>query len=629
MPDPAVPRLLVGPLLRYVDDTRATVWVEADRECAVEVRTPDGGPRTRTSTWSVHGHHYALVVLEGLRPGTSTPYEVLLLPAGGAGAQDGAQHGGQDGGQDGAVRVWPLAGSPYPPSTIRTLDDEARAFRLSFGSCRRSAPYDTDGLRRFGADALVALAGRMTGSDPSTWPDALLLTGDQVYADEPSAAMATRIRRRNAERLSTASGGAVAEDDPAVTEEISDFEEYTWLYQESWNVPGVRWLLSTVPSAMLLDDHDLRDDWNTSLTWRRHVTAQRWWRDRVVGAFGSYWVYQHLGNLSPDELAGNDLLRALRGSADAGERDRLLDDFAWRSDAEPDSVRWSFLRDVGSAGQRVRLLAVDSRCSRRLEPDRRAMVDDAEWDWLAERAVCADGHPPAHLLVATTLPLLMLRGIHHLEGWNEAVAEGAWGRRAARVGEAARQGLDLEHWPAFRASMDRFVALLADVASRPDAPASVLVLSGDVHCSYTAQARLHGAPEGGSAVHQLVMSPFRNPLHLPLQLANRLLELRWPRAVLRRLARWAGVPDTPVDWEVDHGPWFGNGVMTVVLSGRQAAVEVAHAEVVDGEQRLRTTVTLALTPSPAIKELPVDQGTPAQAGQPPPVHPVLDRHAGP
>jgi hypothetical protein len=617
LPDPTAPRLLVGPLLRYVDESRATLWVEVDQACTVVVRTPDGGPRSRTPTWSVHGHHYAIVVLEGLEPGTATPYEVRL-DAGSAG--DGRE-------DDEGVRVWPPSGSPYPPSTIRTLDGEAGTFRLSFGSCRRSAPYDAAGLRRYGADALVALAGRMVADDPSTWPDALLLAGDQVYADEPSAAMAVRIRNRNAGRLGAEQGRDLADDDPAVTEEISDFEEYTWLYQESWNVPGVRWLLSTVPSAMLLDDHDLRDDWNTSTTWREQVTGQHWWRDRVVGAFGSYWVYQHLGNLSPDDLAADDLLRALRRTPDPAERDRLLDDFAWRSDADPGSARWSFTRDVGSAGQRVRLLAVDSRCSRRLEPGRRAMVDDAEWDWLVQRAACDDGRPPAHLLVATTLPLLMLRGIHHLEGWNEAVAEGVWGRRAAQLGERARQGLDLEHWSAFRTSMDRFVALLADVASGPDAPASVLVLSGDVHCSYTAQARLEGVPDGGSAVHQLVMSPFRNPLHLPLKLANRLLERRWLRIALHRLARWAGVADPAVDWRIDHGPWFSNGVMTVTLSGREAGVEVAHAEVVDGEQRLRTTLTLPLTPP--IKELPADQGVRAQPAAPHGVQEVLDRHPSP
>ncbi|MGW1633884.1 hypothetical protein, partial [Streptomyces anthocyanicus] len=29
----------------------------------------------------------------------------------------------------------------------------------------------------------------------------------------------------------------------------------------------VRWLLSTVPSCMIFDDHDVIDDWNTSAAW--------------------------------------------------------------------------------------------------------------------------------------------------------------------------------------------------------------------------------------------------------------------------------------------------------------------------------------------------------------------------
>ena len=61
-----------------------------------------------------------------------------------------------------------------------------------------------------------------------------------------------------------------------VVDEVWSFEEYTWLYHETWSPPPVRWLLSTVPTCMLLDDHDLRDDWNTSLAWREEVTAQAW-----------------------------------------------------------------------------------------------------------------------------------------------------------------------------------------------------------------------------------------------------------------------------------------------------------------------------------------------------------------
>ena len=99
--------------------------------------------------------------------------------------------------------------------------------------------------------------------------------------------------------------------DTEVADEIGNFEEYTWLYDDAWLNPAVRWLFSTVPLCMLLDDHDLRDDWNTSLTWRRWVTGQPWWRDRVVGAYASYWVYQHLGNLSPEQLAEDSTYKAM------------------------------------------------------------------------------------------------------------------------------------------------------------------------------------------------------------------------------------------------------------------------------------------------------------------------------
>ena len=64
--------LLVGPLLRYTGTTTATVWVETSRPAEVTVL----GHSTRTFT--VEGHHYALVLIEDLVPGSVTPYDVRL-----------------------------------------------------------------------------------------------------------------------------------------------------------------------------------------------------------------------------------------------------------------------------------------------------------------------------------------------------------------------------------------------------------------------------------------------------------------------------------------------------------------------------------------------------------------------
>ena len=560
------PGLLVGPLLRHVDAVSATVWVETDRPCTVTVTA--GAVSASEATWSVHGHHYALVVVAGLEPGSTTPYAVALDE----------------------TAAWPPPDPRFPPSTIRTLRGDG-ALRLAFGSCRRAEPLDAGGLAAFGPDALVELAERLrtapAASLPDLLPDLMLMVGDQVYADRPTAAVAALLEP-----------GAVGDAGSEQRAETSTFEEYTWLYAESWGPEPVRWLLSTVPTAMVLDDHDLRDDWNSSAAWREEVTAQPWWRPRVLGAFGSYWVYQHLGNLSPAELAASPLLAQLRTGDDAANT-AALDAFAWRADAEPGSTRWSFSRDLGAPDAAVRLVALDCRCSRRLDPHDRAIMDDAEWAWAVERATTP---PPGgrieHLLLASTLPLLMLHGFSDVEGWNEAVVAGRWGRRATVWGEQVRRWVDLEHWPAFSASFAAAVDLLARVAGSERPPATVLVLSGDVHCSYTARARLRARGAAGSrtAVHQLVMSPFRNPLHLDLRFANRLAQLRVVRALLRLLALSAGVRRPPVRWTVDAGPWFENGVMTVVLDGPGAHAEVEHVRTDRRGRVLRRTRRLPLGP---------------------------------
>ena len=125
------------------------------------------------------------------------------------------------------------------------------------------------------------------------------MLGDQVYADETSPQTQQRIR----ERRDIKSGAQ---------EQVADYEEYTWLYAESWTDPEVRWLLSTVPTSMIFDDHDVRDDWNTSKSWRADMKAKSWWHERIVGALSSYWVYQHLGNLAPAELAADELYQRVR-----------------------------------------------------------------------------------------------------------------------------------------------------------------------------------------------------------------------------------------------------------------------------------------------------------------------------
>ncbi len=63
---------------------------------------------------------------------------------------------------------------------------------------------------------------------------------------------------------------------------------------------------------MIFDDHDM-DRRLEHLDGRgvEDIRASRWWQEHVTGGLMSYWVYQHLGNLSPDEIRDEGML-ALR-----------------------------------------------------------------------------------------------------------------------------------------------------------------------------------------------------------------------------------------------------------------------------------------------------------------------------
>ncbi|MFV2118194.1 alkaline phosphatase D family protein [Streptomyces sp. Act-28] len=405
-----------------------------------------------------------------------------------------------------------------------------------------------------------SLAARLAADPTAERPDVLLLLGDQVYADKPSEAT----RRWLADRrdLSEPPGAQVA-----------DYEEYTRLYHESWLDPEVRWLLSTVPSVMIFDDHDVVDDWNTSAAWLSEMRATPWWRERLLSGLMAYWVYQHLGNLSPAELAADPLYARVCAVPDGTA---ALRRFAAEADADPARIRWSHRRDLG----RTRLVTVDTRAGRVLDEQKRAMLGEEDARWVAEQ-VLEDRADRDHLLIGSSLPWLLPPLVHDAEQWNAALCRGGRGERWARAGESLRRHSDLEHWAAFPESFAWLTGLLADAARGPDAPATVSVLSGDVHHAYVAEPDLPVA----SRVLQLTCSPVHQRIPYALRLGFRFGWSRAGRWLGRALARHGRVGAPETDWARTGGPWFGNQLMTLTLHGRTARLRLERAR---GDRELVT-----------------------------------------
>lgn len=191
------------------------------------------------------------------------------------------------------------------------------------------------------------------------------------------------------------------------------------------------------------------------------MDASTWWHGRIVAGLASSWVYQHLGNLSPTERVADEIWKLVAAhesgsAADAptavtGARPELdltdvLDAFAARCDRNPCTYRWSYCRDFTD----TRLIVLDSRTTRVLEPSRRALLDE---------------------------------------------------------GERTRRALDLEHWGAFQRSFHDVAAMATELADgrRGPAPETVMFLSGDVHYSYVEQVDR----SSGGRIVQAVCSPRR------------------------------------------------------------------------------------------------------------------------
>jgi hypothetical protein len=524
--------LILGPMLRYVDTTAATVWVETDAACEVDVLGHLG------RTFEVQGHHYAVVAVTGLKPGCSVEYEVRL---------------------DGEL-VWPAPDSSLPCSRIQTLPASGPV-RIVWGSCRVTAPHERpytcdqeEHPLGVGIDALYVLSRRLAEQTPSTWPALLLLIGDQVYADEVSPETKKFIEARRDRRA----------DAPA--DEVLDFTDYAMLYREAWSQPSIRWLLSTIPSTMIFDDHDVHDDWNTSESWVQEMRAMGWWAERITAALSTYWIYQHLGNLSPTELAEDALYAKVLAAEDAAP---VLHEFASAADRHEGGMLWSFSRRLAG----TRLVVIDGREGRVLSADTREMIDGDQWAWLKQQ-LTGDYE---HVLIASTIPILLAPTLHYLEARNEAICSGAWGRAAAALGERLRRALDLEHRAAFQQSFHRMIALITEVAAgrRGRAPASLVMLGGDVHQAYLEAVGFRRSAGVTSAVYQAVCSPFRNQLgqreRRTLRLARRSRLARW---LAPRLAHSAGVRDPDIRWRVQQEPTWRNQLGWLTIDGRRMQLTI-------------------------------------------------------
>jgi hypothetical protein len=223
-------------------------------------------------------------------------------------------------------------------------------------SCRKVGGGELDGL----ALASDVIGEAVAAGLPDARPHLLIHTGDQVYADENPTPLAARVRRLATDLVGidetatfgplpplggrqaacegfglTSSAAAdhlwgigefyahylLAWSDvlwpvalPTWAEVQADLDPAAGFTQDSWNaladtcsrfrasLPKVRRLLATVPSLMILDDHEVTDDWNLNHTWATAVYGNPQASRMIANALLAYNLFQHWGNV-PDRFA--------------------------------------------------------------------------------------------------------------------------------------------------------------------------------------------------------------------------------------------------------------------------------------------------------------------------------------
>ena len=180
--------------------------------------------------------------------------------------------------------------------------------------------------------------------------------------------------------------------------------------------------------------------------------------------------------------------RSTRPSATCPMARPVLRAFAQAADREADGAKgtmWSYRRDFGP----VRLLVIDSRCGRILADGRRSMISDAEFDWVEHQV---DDGAFEHLVVGDVDALApAARPPRHrvVERGAVRAARAAGSSPGSASGSGARSTSSTGRRSGSRSTGSR---ACSHGSARGEhggpAPATICVLSGDVHHTYISEA---------------------------------------------------------------------------------------------------------------------------------------------
>jgi hypothetical protein len=382
------------------------------------------------------------------------------------------------------------------------------------GSCRKLHGKGEDCLVI--ADKLIAESVK----DINKRPSALLLTGDQIYADDVAGPLIRYLNQFSinllgwdeeihgihqklseidiGERQRLVSEHAKFTSDNASNHLLS-FGEFAAMYLIAWNyenwplsypdinaiphkkqkryrmeikqlerarkaLPAVRRVFANIPTYMIFDDHEITDDWNITMEWHEGVKASDCGKQIVANGFAAFWAFQGWGN-DPNLYSDEFIHRIIKyldknGCVNVSER-KAFEDYLWNFHG------WTF-----NAPTNPPTIFLDCRTQRQYDSINGPpiLLNDEGLYTLSRTALQANYKKDGQLIVVSPTPVF---GFELAEELQEYLAS-----------KSTVYKWDLETWASNEKGFIRFLTFL----NQNMAPRHCIFLSGDVHYGFSIRA---------------------------------------------------------------------------------------------------------------------------------------------
>ncbi|MFC7061454.1 hypothetical protein [Halobacillus seohaensis] len=549
-----LPTILSGPIIRRVDPTQVYIWIVLSEEHAFDAQLYNIEPKDGSYQYEILSHHttattmqagnHCFVSLIKLSPSSGTfPTDRLI----GYNLFFTNQIKQFD------LGMLPILDPRHPDSLVYGnlgypsfyINEKKKGSSL-YGSCRK--------LHGKGEDAL-ARADLELEQNPTTLserPSSLFLTGDQIYADDVADPIISKIS--NIGELTIGSEEIHPLMDESYCEKINSpgnrqkiagnlcrftskkasnhllkFNEYVGMYLLNWSpelwpdfeplsgndeqlshldmktynaqtselsslkkdLPRVRRLLANTPTYMIMDDHDITDDWNISHQWKTDVKNAPLGRHVVANGLTAYWLFQGWGN-DPESFS-KSFLTTIQS---------YFNSFKINSSAyEPwlnllwDYDQWHFL-----APTYPKSLFFDTRTERdyktgiEIKTGPILLSDQAlhKGTLLLEQDNWESGDP---LVIVSPTPVY---GLHLIQSFLKN-----WIYPLRTIGVPVHTLFDLETWRFNSKGLTRLLQTITDWD-----PGHCAIISGDAHLAYSLQSSIKMDQE--FQLYQFTSSPTHN-----------------------------------------------------------------------------------------------------------------------